>query len=181
MIPATKTDPNSRSTSVPGPANAPRAPASFQSPAPRLRSRTNGNSSAKPSPRPAGKPSIRPSRSVRRWPRRLPRIPAPSASSGCAGCAIRPRGDRGQKHSACENGRLQMRLRRGRRATVQRPFIPIILKKSHFVTVQKSPAGKDGATPDAFRIRPAKAASCADFHTAGSQVNESAAIKPSPS
>src|SRR3974390_3022255 len=53
MTPAMKTDPSSRSTRCPGPAKAPSAPASFQSPAPRLRSSTNGSNSTKPSAAPS--------------------------------------------------------------------------------------------------------------------------------
>src|SRR5580658_7481006 len=52
MIPATKIDPISKSSSTPGPTNAPKAPASFQSPAPRLRRKTNGNNTSNPSPAP---------------------------------------------------------------------------------------------------------------------------------
>src|SRR3954453_1485357 len=50
--PATKTDPRSRSISNSRPANAPSAPASFQSPAPRLRSRTKGSRSPRPTSAP---------------------------------------------------------------------------------------------------------------------------------
>src|SRR3984957_1125351 len=53
MIPATNTDPISRSANTPGPTNAPKAPANFQSPAPRLLSNTNGNKSSKPKPAPS--------------------------------------------------------------------------------------------------------------------------------
>jgi len=52
-MPATKTDPINRSAKTPGPTKAPRAPANFQSPAPRLRSSTNGNNSSKPKPAPS--------------------------------------------------------------------------------------------------------------------------------
>ena len=53
MIPATKTEPISRSTSTCQPTNAPKAPANFQSPAPRLRRKTNGKSTNKPKPAPS--------------------------------------------------------------------------------------------------------------------------------
>src|SRR5271157_4564028 len=53
MTPATNTDASSKSTNSHGPANAPSAPANFQSPAPRLRSSTKGKSNAKPSPAPS--------------------------------------------------------------------------------------------------------------------------------
>jgi hypothetical protein len=52
MTPATKTEPISKTVRCPGPTNAPKAPASFQSPAPRLRRKTNGNSNSNPSPAP---------------------------------------------------------------------------------------------------------------------------------
>src|ERR1700722_4340555 len=50
--PATKTVATSTVISREGPRNAPRAPTSFQSPAPRLLSRTKGKSSPNPSPAP---------------------------------------------------------------------------------------------------------------------------------
>ena len=53
MTPATRIDASKRSTSKPGPVKAPNAPASFQSPAPRLRNITKGNSSASPSAAPS--------------------------------------------------------------------------------------------------------------------------------
>src|SRR5579862_3772012 len=53
ITPATRTDPRSRSTKIPGPAKAPRAPANFQSPAPRLRSSTKGSSNARPTAAPS--------------------------------------------------------------------------------------------------------------------------------
>jgi hypothetical protein len=52
MTPATNTEPISKSARNRGPTNAPKAPASFQSPAPRLRRKTNGNSTSNPSPAP---------------------------------------------------------------------------------------------------------------------------------
>src|SRR5580704_8058081 len=52
MTPATKTEPISKSARNRGPTKAPKAPASFQSPAPRLRRKTNGNSTSNPSPAP---------------------------------------------------------------------------------------------------------------------------------
>src|SRR5271154_1232866 len=52
MIPATNTEPISRSTSTCQPTKAPRAPANFQSPAPRLRRKTNGKSTSSPKPAP---------------------------------------------------------------------------------------------------------------------------------
>src|SRR5215472_5962144 len=53
MTPATKTDNSNKSTSRPGPTNAPSAPASFQSPAPRLRTRTNGSRRPNPTTAPS--------------------------------------------------------------------------------------------------------------------------------
>src|SRR5450755_764038 len=53
ITPATKTDPSNKSTRRPGPVKAPRAPASFQSPAPRLRRSTKGSSNARPTPTPS--------------------------------------------------------------------------------------------------------------------------------
>jgi hypothetical protein len=53
MTPATKTEPMSKTARTRGPTNAPKAPASFQSPAPRLRRKTNGNSTSNPSPAPS--------------------------------------------------------------------------------------------------------------------------------
>jgi len=52
-MPATKTETTSRSISTPGPTNAPKAPASFQSPAPRLRTITKGSSRSNPNPAPS--------------------------------------------------------------------------------------------------------------------------------
>src|ERR1700688_3555980 len=53
MIPATRTDPISKFSKIPQPTKAPNAPASFQSPAPRLRRKTNGNSTSSPNPAPS--------------------------------------------------------------------------------------------------------------------------------
>src|ERR1700729_2175199 len=53
MMPATRTETTSKSTSMLGPTNAPKAPASFQSPAPRLRTKTKGSSTSKPNPAPS--------------------------------------------------------------------------------------------------------------------------------
>src|ERR1700676_1668141 len=53
MIPATRIDASNKSTNKPGPVNAPKAPANFQSPAPRLRNSTNGNSNARPNAAPS--------------------------------------------------------------------------------------------------------------------------------
>jgi len=53
MTPATKTEPISKFTNTSQPTNAPKAPASFQSPAPRLCRKTNGKSSSSPSPAPS--------------------------------------------------------------------------------------------------------------------------------
>src|SRR5579864_7602734 len=52
ITPATRIDVSNRSTSNPGRVKAPSAPASFQSPAPRLRSSTKGSSNANPSAAP---------------------------------------------------------------------------------------------------------------------------------
>ena len=53
MTPATKTDPSNMSVKIAGPTKAPNAPASFQSPAPRLRKSTNGSSNASPTAAPS--------------------------------------------------------------------------------------------------------------------------------
>src|ERR1700691_4032726 len=53
MMPATKTDPISKFSSTSQPTNAPKAPASFQSPAPRLRNKTKGSSTNNPNPPPS--------------------------------------------------------------------------------------------------------------------------------
>src|SRR5579863_4078953 len=53
MMPATKIDPISRSASTRGPTKAPKAPASFQSPAPRARNSTKGSNNSKPKPAPS--------------------------------------------------------------------------------------------------------------------------------
>ena len=52
-MPATKTETTSKSTRMLGPTNAPKAPASFQSPAPRLRTKTKGSSRSNPNPAPS--------------------------------------------------------------------------------------------------------------------------------
>lgn len=53
MIPATKIDPTSKVSMALQPTIAPSAPAIFQSPAPRLRSRTNGKSTSSPTAAPS--------------------------------------------------------------------------------------------------------------------------------
>lgn len=53
ISPATKIDPRRKSVNSGGPANVPKAPASFQSPAPRLRSNTNGSNKPSPSNAPS--------------------------------------------------------------------------------------------------------------------------------
>ena len=161
MSPATNTDPISRSISRAGPAKAPSAPASFQSPAPRLRSRTNGSSKAKPiSCAEQG---------------RLQSAPAPEDGVGnysdhqsrhrqpvrdAAAAQIGPAGDQREQHGARQNDGLQtsLRLHRWRAASRSRlvMFRIMILKKIHFVTVQKSPARRDRRLAAAFAITPRK-------------------------
>src|ERR1700678_3550086 len=53
MMPATKNDPISKFSNTSQPTNAPKAPASFQSPAPRLRNKTKGKSTSNPKPAPS--------------------------------------------------------------------------------------------------------------------------------
>src|SRR5271156_1413179 len=53
MMPATKNDPISKFSNTSQPTNAPRAPASFQSPAPRLCNKTKGKSTSNPKPAPS--------------------------------------------------------------------------------------------------------------------------------
>src|SRR5581483_2055473 len=52
IIPATKTDINRRSSNKAGPVKVPSAPASFQSPAPKLRSSTKGSNKPRPTSAP---------------------------------------------------------------------------------------------------------------------------------
>src|SRR6266481_1329231 len=75
MMPATKIEPISKFAIASQPTNAPKAPASFQSPAPRLRRKTNGKSTSSPNPAPSREvfnPSHPPTATFARTPTRNP-------------------------------------------------------------------------------------------------------------